>query len=167
MSDVKYFLEDKIQEEEIQEKQIISSAVVKSDVIPGDNFEGLFPEFDKDLIEHIYNELYNIESRDPIDVSGRQISRIPLPVDLLRNAIDMLSSTYYEDLQIIVEQGPYNAINWEVQQKIINKIERWQQLNKLERIIMDVGAMIMSGYNFEGMVNSASDFHEKFFDKNF
>ena len=40
--------------------------------------------------------------------------------------MNMLSLTFYDGLQIIVEQGPYNAINWEVQQKILNKIESGQ-----------------------------------------
>ena len=148
----------KIEEEKmLDEDQIYKSTIHKTEISIADKHEGLFPELDKDMIDHIYSKLYSSEENQP---PGKKISKIQFPVDLLMDAIDMLSSTCYDGLPIIVKEEQNIAINDEISIKIINKIDSGLQINKLERVIMDVGIFIKGGYKIDRMVNSESDLDE-------
>ncbi len=151
-------------EKMLDEEQIYRPTIHKTEISIADE-EGVFSSFDRDLIEYLYNEFLLLEDRQPQKAPDKKISRIPFPVDLLRDAIDMLSSTCYDGLPVIVEKEQDIAINDEISSKIINKIESGLQINKLERIIMDVGILIAGGYQIDGKVNSESDFNENSIEK--
>jgi len=105
----------------------------------GDDFEGLFPELDKDMINYIHSKLFdpNYDQNKPRKVLDQIIYRS----DLILEARAILKSTKYNGLEIIVGENMNPAVIALLQDKF-NKGEEW---SKLERIIVDVASFYLSG----------------------
>jgi len=118
---------------------IASAKDVRVNIPRVDNFEGLFPEYDKDRINYIHSKLFdpNYDQNKPHKVLDQIIYRS----DLILEARAILKSTKYNGLEIIVGENMNPAVIAILQDRF-NKGEEW---SKLERIIADVASFYLSG----------------------
>ena len=73
----------------------------------------------------------------------------------LEKALESLRRQMYEGHEILLDQGIYGGINYEVQKIIFDKIYRGETLTELESYIIDLGAYIMGGYPSHLLVHPA------------
>ncbi len=119
----------------------------------------LFNQFPKDAITYLYSQLFNPNS----DLTAPEFSssRLFYDTQLLTEAKNVLALDHYEGHQIIVDE----AINPEVLAILATKFNSGEQFSSKETLIATTACLLMGGSNFEGMVNSASDFNENSFEK--
>jgi len=127
---------DKIVDKSVQSKE----PDVKLDKINnGDDFEGLFPEHDKDAINYIHSKLFDPEydQNKPKDVLGQ----INYRCSLISEARQVLKSTKYYGLDILIDE----IINPYVLAILQDKFNKGEEFSKLEKIIADVASFYMGG----------------------
>jgi hypothetical protein len=144
------------------EEVIRNIASKKSDVeVKNIKIKELISPDGKEIKHYLYSNLFNPENNpeSPINV----YSKLPYNTILLAEAIDFLSVTKYNDLEIIVDGN----INPDILLILKNKFNTNTRFSKLEGIIADV-AILKGGSTIEsseGKVNSESlsneNSHEK------
>jgi len=137
----------------IKELRIEKKTDVKIDILNiGDDFEGLFPELDKDMVNYIHSKLFDpdYDQNKPEGVMDQIIYRS----DLVLEAREFLKTTTYKGFWIL-KDGIINPLVLEVLQDKFSKGEEW---SKLERIIADVASFYMgSMHNGESMPDGGYD----------
>ena len=110
-------------------------------------------------IMDFYSNLFNPESDQKI--SDKTYSKIEYNRELFLELVNLLKSTQYNGLDIIVDEN----INPEVLLKLKTKFDNGEVFTNLEPFIVDVGCYLMGGSRYDGMVNSESLSNEKSFEK--
>ena len=110
----------------------------------GDDFEGLFPEHDKDTIHYIHSKLFDPDSEQIKPERG--VDKIIYRQNLAQEAREFLKTTTYNGLDIILDNG----VNWKVLEILQNKFANNEKMSKLERIISDAAVFYMGGYMNDG-----------------
>jgi len=116
-----------------------------SDIAMGDPYEGLFPQFDKGSTLFIYDSLYGSEEQI-LQKTHQTVDRIVYPVGEINDAVEALTDRKYEGMDIITTAyGEPTGIYYDVQDRIFGKLNRGEDLNRLERLTLSVGAYLMGG----------------------
>lgn len=120
---------------------------VKVDIKFGDKEEALFPEFDRDRINYIHAKLFdpNYDQNKP----KKALDQIRYRSDLILEAREILKTTKYKGLEIIVDE----RVNWQVLAFLQDKFNKGEKWTPLEEIIADVAKFYLSG----GPVDFSSD----------
>ena len=118
----------------------------------GDPYEGLFPEFNKDMINYIHSKLFDPEydQNKPEGVMDQIIYRS----ERVLEAREFLKSTTYQGLWILKD----GIINPKIYEILGDKFNKGEEFSKLERIISDIMSFYMgSMHNGESMPDGGYD----------
>ncbi|MFW9876198.1 MAG: hypothetical protein ACFFG0_24105, partial [Candidatus Thorarchaeota archaeon] len=127
-------------EEMTQElKKRVETSELDLKITTGDDYEGLFPELDKDMINYIHAKLFDPEYDK--NKPQKMLDQIIYRSDLILEAREVLGSTMYNGLKIFVE----NNINPTILAILQDKYNKGEKRSKLERLIADVASFNMGG----------------------
>lgn len=146
----------------MREKRLRESDL-EFEITVGDDYEGLFAEFNKIRINYIHNKLFdpNYDQNKPTNVLGQ----IRYHSNLIWEAREFLKTTKYNGLEIFVDEN----VNWEVLAILQEKHNSGEKWTKLERIIADVACFSMGGLGGSIDISNDPDYKraEEIFDARF
>jgi len=119
----------------------------------------LLQQYSIATVMDFYSKLFNPESVQQI--SDKTYSKIKYDSGLILEMVNLLKSTQYNGLEIIVDEN----INPDVLQILKTKFNNGEAFTNLEQLIADVGCYLMGGFRSDGMVNSESNFNENSYEK--